>query len=209
MKRNAPFFLAAGLALGISSGAALAQPDASPTDAQAITLSESPSAPVSDAGPGAIDAAAPSTAPGAASEASENASQDAAPAQPVKDQVGGLVKALKSGEWLAAVGFGLMLLVLLLRLVLVKLFKIAWFGSKPGGYVLGYGTALLTSLGAQLSTGSWSISVITTALAAGLAATGGWSAAWDFVEWLRKRLAGDTTKAAAKILPKAEVVAGG
>jgi hypothetical protein len=97
----------------------------------------------------------------------------------------GLVALLMTGKYLAAIGLVLTLLVGGVRVPL-KL-RWPWFGTKAGGYVLGFGGAAVIYFGAALRAGSGvSIGLCLSALAAGWAAAGGWESLRDVLGVLRK-----------------------
>lgn len=99
---------------------------------------------------------------------------------------GELLALLKSGQYLPAVGVALVLLVAGMRWGGSKLHP--WFKSQAGGYVLGYGAALLLYVGTALNAGAGvSIGLFGSALAAGWVASGGWESFRDFAGWLRSK----------------------
>lgn len=98
-----------------------------------------------------------------------------------------LYEAIKAGQWLVAVGAGLILVVWLARLGLGKLHP--WFKGKAGGWAVSMGTALLTSLGASFVAGSSpSPGLLMAAVSAAFVAAGGWEGAKDFVSWVTGKL---------------------
>lgn len=98
-----------------------------------------------------------------------------------------LLGFLRDGRYLPAVGALLILFVFVLRSLLGD--SIDWFKTKPGGYVLGFGTALATFLGTALFAGApITLGLMGNAVAAGFAASGGWEAIRDLVTYvIRKR----------------------
>jgi hypothetical protein len=95
-----------------------------------------------------------------------------------------LYKKLRSGEWLAAFGAFLILLVWGLRKFAGRWVK--WFNTQGGGYVLGFATSLLLALGlAWKADAGFSFGLLTTALGAAWMASGGWEAFNDFLNWVQ------------------------
>jgi hypothetical protein len=98
-----------------------------------------------------------------------------------------LLQALTSGKYFPAIAIALSLLVAGLRHGLASWVS-PWFKTAPGGYVLGFGTAVLAYVAAGLNAGgaaALSVGLITSALGAGLAASGGWEALRDLITKLR------------------------
>lgn len=93
----------------------------------------------------------------------------------------GILAYLMAGKYIPAVGGALVLIV-----QLIKMLPIAWFKTKPGGYVLGFGSAALVYGGGALYDGAgFSLGIIGAALAAGWAAAGGWEHISDLISWLK------------------------
>lgn len=156
--------------VGATSAAVSAAPDAGPIAAET-----------------SVDAEAASTA--AVTDASPAPSSTVVinPAQvdPL-GTAGDMYSAIEAGHWRIAIALGLMLLVVGVRWALGR--WVAWVRTKPGGYVLGYGSAALVTLALGLRDGGWSLGLLTTAVTTAWIATGGWSAAKDFVAWVRSKL---------------------
>lgn len=110
-----------------------------------------------------------------------------------------ILPLMLSGKYLPAIGLVLIALVGAARAGLGSFWP--WFKTKPGGYVLGYGSTVLLFVGAAFRDGSgFSLGLLGGALAMGWTASGGWETARDVVEAIRNR----NTPA----LPKATAIAG-
>lgn len=93
---------------------------------------------------------------------------------------------IKNGEHLPAVGAALVLFVWGLRWAHTR---IPWFGigdffkTKLGGYVLGFGTAMLLYLGTALAADQpWTFGLLMQALGTGFAASGKWEGLMDVLK---------------------------
>lgn len=96
-----------------------------------------------------------------------------------------LVQALKNGRWLVAFGFALLLLVFVLRWALAAM-KIKWADTKPGGFVLAFGTSLALAFGIAFSTGvGFSFGLLVAAGGAAWLAAGQHGHIKDVIDWLR------------------------
>jgi hypothetical protein len=85
--------------------------------------------------------------------------------------VSGLIAALKNAHWLAALGFALILLVWLFRLLGSQVS--GWFDTRLGGWVLLFGTSFVGVIATGLIAGaSFSWELLVSALTAALLATG-------------------------------------
>lgn len=96
--------------------------------------------------------------------------------------------ALRGGQWLAAVGAGLVLLVWAARRLLALVWP-TWASSKGGGYLISLGISAALTVGLELAVGtglSWELALV--ALSAAWAAAGGLEAATDFGRWLLRKL---------------------
>ena len=109
-----------------------------------------------------------------AKEGEGETSESGAGGQGTAEFGGELIKAVKAGKWLAAVGFALLLIV-----GAARRFGGKWAKTKPGGYALGFGAPMLGALGLSLIQGAWSIDLFVGAFTAGLAASGIYTAARD------------------------------
>ena len=125
-----------------------------------------------------IDAGAPLTEMAPALDGSENAATELATAsdvvvveasastraeEPGAIEAGGeMYAAIRAGKWIIATGFGLVLLVGLLRRFGPGIIK-----GRKAGYVLGYGIPLLAALGLSMTTGTWSLEIFIAAIAVG------------------------------------------
>lgn len=93
---------------------------------------------------------------------------------------------LSEGKYLPAVGIALVVIVSALRTGLGTLAP--WFKTKPGGYLLGFGSAALLYFGAALEAGQYpSLAIAMSALAAGWIAAGAWEGFRDAVTALRTK----------------------
>lgn len=98
----------------------------------------------------------------------------------------GLFTLIMTGKYLAAVGVFLVLFVSALRSVLST--RVPWFATKPGGYLLGFGSATLLYLGAAWQQGAGvTLALFATALAAGWTAAGSWEHFLDLITWLKTK----------------------
>lgn len=98
----------------------------------------------------------------------------------------GFLEYLLDGRYLPAIGLALIAIVAAARAALASHWS--WFGTKLGGYVLGFGSAALLYVGEALRTGAGlSIGLVAAALAAGWAASGGWEMLRDVAIGLRSR----------------------
>ena len=165
--------------VGVALLSALSSPVLAATDAGVDALpSRAPSAEPAAVQP---DATVPGETPSAADEpaAEPNAG----------DIIGDTVSAAQAGQWIAVIGGGLALFVLGLRAFLVLILKLKWFGTKPGGYVLNFGSAFLLGVGgAMLESNSFAFGLLLTSLTLALAASGGYTGAKDFVAWVSKKI---------------------
>lgn len=154
--------------------------DASPPIAEATeSASDGPAIELPNDESGALGAA----------EAEATAGSDDAHANPAKEDPigtgGQLIQALKDGQWLVAFGFALLLLVFVLRWVLAAM-KIEWANSKPGGFILAFGTSLALTLGIAFSSGAgFSLGLAIAAGGAAWAAAGIHGHIKDVIDWLR------------------------
>ncbi len=131
---------------------------------------------LSDAAPVALDASIP--------EASEASPVNPAEADPTGTAVD-VYKSLKAGQYLIAFGGALMLLVWFLRLLLMWL-KVKWVSTKPGGFVLAFGTAFLLAIGTAWQAGEGiSIGLFSATAVAAWAAAGKWGHFRDALDHLR------------------------
>jgi hypothetical protein len=145
--------------------------------APAYALAQTPA----DAAPAATTAPTEPTLPTTTTEAP---AENPAETDPVSTATK-FYKALRSGEYLPAFGFGLFLLIAIFRWVGSKFS--GWFKTKRGGYVTAAISAFGVTLGAAFSAGepfSWSLLGI--ALGIAWTASGGLETASDAFGWLRK-----------------------
>lgn len=92
---------------------------------------------------------------------------------------------IMTGQYLPAVGIALVVIVGVARKLLAA--RWSWFGSKVGGYVLGFGSSVLLYFGAALEAGQTpSVGIAAASLAAGLAASGGFETMLDILGALKK-----------------------
>jgi hypothetical protein len=140
----------------------------------------------SDAGPAPVaevtaPADAPADAPAApdaevASDATADA-PEAPPEDPVK-LIGEIYSKMKDGKWLPAVA--LILILLIWGVQKLAAWKVKWFDSKLGKYLIAFGTAAASSASIALWAGDGlSVGLFTTAVGAALAAAGGFEALSD------------------------------
>jgi hypothetical protein len=95
-----------------------------------------------------------------------------------------LIDLLMTGKYMAAVGAFLIAFVALIRGTLGS--KIAWLQTKPGGYVLGFGSAAVLYVASALQSNQpLTAGVFFAAAAAGWTAAGGWEHISDLISWLR------------------------
>ena len=93
---------------------------------------------------------------------------------------------MRSGKGTAAVGVALILVVWLLRNIPIARYK-AWAQTTLGGYILVYGSALLTYVGTGLAAGSsFTAMMLLNAAGAALVASGGWEHLRDIITELLK-----------------------
>lgn len=124
-----------------------AQNDASPSAEVATDAAEAPAV---DAAPATNEAPAPTVEPG-----------------DTGGILDGMFDAMRGGDWLVAIGFGLFLLVAGIRWFLGGVVKWAWANTKMGGLVIAFALAFLTAVGGPLSMGEpFSFGLIGTALVA-------------------------------------------
>jgi hypothetical protein len=111
---------------------------------------------------------------------------------------------LLAGKYLPAIGLFLIAFVGVARAGFGSHWP--WFKTKIGGYVLGYGSAVLLYIGGSWSAGAGvSIALLLNAIAAGWAASGGWEMARDMIEAFRRKGDPGEGEEVAK-LPRASVV---
>ena len=96
-------------------------------------------------------------------EPDQGEADEPSPAELGSDMYG----AIKAGRWIVAIGFGLALLV-----VVARRFGGKWAKTKIGGYALGFGIPLLSTLALSMQTGTWSLDAFLGALSVGFAASG-------------------------------------
>ena len=113
----------------------------------------------------------------------------AAQANPAQDDPigsgGQLIQALKDGKWLVAFGFALLFLVFILRWGLAAM-QIEWAETKPGGFMLAFGTSLALTLGIAFSSGAgFSVGLAVAAAGAAWAAAGLHGHIKDVFDWMR------------------------
>jgi len=105
------------------------------------------------------------------------------------DPVGALTALytfIRTGAGTAAVGCGMVALVWALRNLPFDAWK-KWSTTPLGGYVLAYGTALLTYVGTALGSGNpFTASMLLNALGAALLAAGGWEHLRDILTAVKK-----------------------
>ena len=121
------------------------------------------------------------------------ADSEAAPAEPdVEAETARLVAAVQSREFWPAVLSALVILIGMARKLLGS--RIAWFRTRPGGYVLSYTTTLvLAILYARQSGEGFSWALLGGAVAAAWGAAGGLENFYDFARWVKRKLAGPET----------------
>lgn len=99
-----------------------------------------------------------------------------------------LIAAIKSGQWLVAVGLVLVAGVWVARSGLAK--RWAWFESKPGGLALALFASIGGAIGTALAAGApVNVPLVLGAVGAFLAASGAWGLIKDYLEhkgWLAK-----------------------
>lgn len=99
-----------------------------------------------------------------------------------------LLDKLRSGDYAVAFGAVLVGVVWLVRR-LAMVFKVEWFSTRLGGWVLNFGTAAVLAVGtAVMASGSSALtfSLFTSALSAALVASGGWQAISDIIASRKK-----------------------
>lgn len=107
---------------------------------------------------------------------------EAAPADTGRE----LWSKFQTRDWLGVLAGVLMFLIWLLRKFAGKLS--GWFNTKMGGYSLSFGTAfVLTFAIARWAGTGFSMSLVTTAFGAALAASGGRKGLKDFISWMTDR----------------------
>lgn len=137
---------------------------------------EVPTLETSDAGPSA-DAGAAATAP-VAEDPTDKGSTGLAM---------DLYTKIKSGEWLPAFGLFLLLLVRILIWGLAKMW--GWFDSKPGRYLVAFGSALtITVATATIAGEALSFALLAAGLSAAFVASGELEGLSDFWGWLKRKL---------------------
>lgn len=124
--------------------------------------------------------------------------------------IGGLLGFLTSGKYLAAVGAGLVLVIGVIRNYLLK--NVAWFQTQVGGYALGWGVTTILYVATALQSGqtiAW-LSLLGTAAAAGLAASGALDHFRDVISAMNKPIvAAPIVKAGLVVTLVIGFVAGG
>jgi hypothetical protein len=155
-------------------GSAFAQPD-DPTPAASDsgpTSPESGEAKTEDTKPDETKPAEgePSEAEGEKAKGEE----DTKPAEPTPaETASGFVQALRGGNWLSAIGFGLMLIAWFMRSFLLKSWD--WAQTKKGGIILAAAIAVLGVVGLPLASGAgFSFDMILAAFNAMLVSAGLW-----------------------------------
>jgi hypothetical protein len=103
---------------------------------------------------------------------------------PASMDIGGLfafiLEKLKLSQWLAAFGAVLVGAVWLLRGLIAP--RVKWFGSKLGGWVLSFLTAVALAAGtALMAGGSVSVGLLMSAVSAAFVAAGGWEGVSDLL----------------------------
>lgn len=97
-----------------------------------------------------------------------------------------LLQLIMTGKYMPAVGVGLIIATGLLRTLLSM--QWAWFGTKLGGYALGFGSSFALYIGAAFKSGSGvSVGVLLAALGAAWAASGGWEKFRDILAGLKSK----------------------
>lgn len=137
----------------------------------------------------AIDAPNDGSEAAEAAETTNGEGSDDARANPAsEDPIGTgsqLIQALKDGKWLVAFGFALLLIVFLLRWALAVM-KIKWADTKPGGFLLAFGTSLALAFGIAFSSGvGFSFGLLVAAGGAAWLAAGQHGHVKDVIDWLR------------------------
>ena len=108
------------------------------------------------------------------------------------------LELLLTGKYMPAIGLALIAFVTFARASLAGWRP--WFATKPGGYLIGFGSAAMLYVATSLTAGEWpTLGTLAAALGAGWAASGGFEMVRDlFQYWRRKRQeAGDFPKATA------------
>ncbi len=121
-----------------------------------------------------------------------------APPQDDGQQIVALIDLLMSGKYLPAVGGFLIAAVYVLRGGLGR--WLPWFQTRPGKYVLGFGSAAVLYIGAAMQADRLTPGVFLAALGAGWAAAGGLEHFKDMTSWLANRSGGDANGAGPTIL---------
>ena len=112
-----------------------------------------------------------------------------------------LATMLSQGKYLPAVGCLMILWTAGVRAGAATWIS-DWFATKPGGYVVGYSSALALELGVGLAAGhGFSLAMMLQAIALGWTASGGWETARDFADWLIRRLKNKTDPAPSPAPP--------
>jgi hypothetical protein len=110
-------------------------------------------------------------------------------------EASGFLGFLTTGKWLPAIGCALMLIVWGARSFLAA--RWAFFKTKAGGYVLGFGIPFLLYLGTALQAGAGlSLMLVGHALGAILVAAGGWEHLGDLVSKFQPKAVTDAKAAA-------------
>lgn len=94
-----------------------------------------------------------------------------------------LLILITTGKYIPAVGIFLIMFVTWMRSQYGLAKLVPWFASKPGGWLLGYGSAALLYIGTSWRAGAGvSVGLLGAALAAGWSSTGGWEHLKDILE---------------------------
>ncbi len=136
-------------------------------------------------------ASTPSNDAGAVDSGASDESSEAEPENPAKDDPVGtgtdIVQAIKDGKWLAAFGGVLLFLVFGIRWALI-FFKVKWAETKPGGFIIAFGTSLALAMGIAFQAGiGFSFGLLAGAASAAWLAAGQHGHIKDVVEWVRGR----------------------
>lgn len=107
-----------------------------------------------------------------------------------------LYEALTSSEWLIVFGASLVLVAWLARKMASGLAKklgldkvAGWFNTKLGKYAVSFGTSLILTIGTSVMAGKgFSLSLITTGLAAAFTASGKWEGLHDALGYVLKKM---------------------
>lgn len=100
--------------------------------------------------------------------------QTAAPVMPTDPQTiaSGILTAFVGKKWLMLVGFGLTLIIYVLRTFVLK--NVKWTQTGWGGAIVALGIAVVGTVGMELAAGVVSWATIVDAALAALLASGGW-----------------------------------